>query len=1521
MAAKSKIRKVFTALWITVAAVPVLIVAAVTAFLASESVQSYVAEKVSAKLSEKTGSEISISKVYINLWRLSVDLKDIYVEDLNHDTLLYAGSISARLKSFGISQNYYHISQAQIRNVVVNMVADTSGKYNYSYILPEKDTLDVDTVKVPTKFQIEVDKVMLANVNYTLSTGAPETNRPQIDFNNLKLRNVTLLGKNFSINEKTEIALRIDSLHAEEHCGLTVNKLGSDAFVSPQGIILKDLILVTQESNLRADSLNFHFNGFDSFSDFFNSVTLGAKINEGSWLAVDDIGRFAQPLYGYGIAPKISAEVSGPVSGLKIKSLKLGYLNDTRLVAEGSVYGLPEMDNTYFDLSIKELSTTQDNINSLHQPLSDEPIVELPDALSELGTVSLAADIKGRANDLTLNGNLSSNLGNITTDVALFTSDEITNIQGIIDAKNLNLGAVTGDHEQFGFLSTADTVNINILPDGKVNGTVRGDVDSIGLLKYNYTGISINGKFSESDFDGLFSIKDPNFDLDFAGLVNFGGDILKAKCSLKVDHADLKTTHILNDSIDFMSFALSADLEGSDVDNINGNVILTEPLEFRRDNKVFSIYNFRIKAFIDQYICSLPLRTMELRSDYVDADLKGLLRSDQLAKIMSNFAYMVFPSLNYEDSAAVAAAKKRLAQGSTRRRRQSEFNDPDFQRNLGNNFDFSILFKNTTDVTDFFIPELSISENTMLKGGFNTLRRHIWTELQTDSLRYNDYCTDNLNVSVHALGRDFIFDIQADSIDVSKDLRIKNPAVNITARNDTATYMFSWYNTDSVKNEGTFDGSVVLHQHYLPGHFPIIKASFNPGSFYIHDAKWDINSSEVSVDSTSVHVNNFGLYAENQKITLDGILSEDPQQTLSADVQNFNLEFLNTFVSGLNIKGVLSGKSDVKNIYGDIPIFRSHNYIDNLIYNDVSLGNVTANCDFQPVDSIINVDFFTKRRLLNQQLMDNDTIKPIHGSGTCNIQTKEVDFTLNILSLPFNTFRPFYENYIKSSNYTNLSGYARVKGKIEDPKIMAQLSVHGGNFRIMSLGTQYDINDSLGITLDNNIIKLHKTTLYSDRKTGSAVLQGTISHHNFDNIDMNLSLAVKNFMFLNAKQTDTSLFYGKAYASGDIFLRGNPMRMIDIDGRVKTEKNTLVYLPMYGASDVNTENDFMTFVSHDTLHIQNQRHGADLSGLKMNFNLEVTPDAEVQVILDETTGNILKASANGDLRLVISPSGDFTMFGTLSVEKGEYLFTMQNVISKKFEVVKGGMLRWNGDPMDAVVDISAVYKLRRVNLYNLMVDEEYRNKKAPVQCLLNMKGDLNEPTVSFGVKVEGSYDDIQTQLSNLDEGNINKQVISLLLLSQFQPLPGLQNEENSLFSYNPGEIVSNQINHWLSDISDKVDVGVNYSLGDQSTSSELEVALSTQLFDDRVTVSTNVGVGGESKTTTTNRTNNVVGEVEVDVNLNKSGTVKLKVYNKANDDELDQAPYTQGVGVSFKKEFNNRHDLFARKKKQKIQTP
>ena len=451
---------------------------------------------------------------------------------------------------------------------------------------------------------------------------------------------------------------------------------------------------------------------------------------------------------------------------------------------------------------------------------------------------------------------------------------------------------------------------------------------------------------------------------------------------------------------------------------------------------------------------------------------------------------------------------------------------------------------------------------------------------------------------------------------------------------------------------------------------------------------------------------------------------------------------------------------------------------------------------------------------------------------------------------------------------------------------------------------KYTIQNSLNITFDNQKITLEKVKLLSG-KSGVAYLEGSINHNNFDNFKMSVNLQLKNFTLLDAKETDSSAFWGKAFASGNVSITGDPTRMINIDAKVKTEKNTQVFLPLYGASEVSNDFKFIHFKSpEDTVEIHRQQ--ADLSDIRMNFNLEVTPDAEVQALLDNSSSNYLKASASGNLKLNVTSGGDFNMYGTLSMEKGIYMFSMGTVLSKKFEVVKGGTLRWNGDPMDAIVDLQAMYRLRKVSLYNLMCDDRYRDKKVPVQCLLKMRGNLMTPDISFGVKVEDNSDVAQGQLDNLDEGNINKQMFSLLLLNQFQPLPGLRSSENSMFSdINPGEIVSNKINHWLSDVTDKVNVGVNYQIGNETQSDELDVAVSTQLFDDRVSVTTNLGVGGESNAAGANqRTNNVVGEVEVDVKLNKTGSMTLNVFNKANDDELSEAHYKQGVGLTYRKEFD-----------------
>ena len=1514
----SKKKSILKKILLVLIATPIVLLALVTLIASSSPVQTFITGFASDYLSDSYNTEVKVSRVFINPFNGKVDLQGVFIRDLNYDTLLYAGKINTKLKRFNLATMRFRLSNLDIDSVTANLLVDSIGNFNFDFLL-SSDSTQTDTIEQNSddvKFRIAVENINLTNINFKYSTKYDSIVPIAMDFDNIILKNINLSAHDFSINQDLEIYTVIDSLQAWEHCGFKINKLSAETFVSPYNIKLYDLNLITPNTNLLADSLKFIYNGFDAFSYFCDSVKIESNIIEKSTLALKDLAAFVPDVYGYNITPVISGNIVGEVNNLKIRNLSINYANDTKLLADADISGLPDIDKTFFNVNIKDLSASQRDLNSIRKVGDTSSVIDLPEALKDLGIINYNAKIVGTINKLSVDGKLNSNLGEIETAVKILTDSVSTNVEGIVSAGNLDIGSVSGDRDNFGKLFTNDTINIKIYNSGQISGKAKGRIDSLGLLGYTYSNVALNGKFSENDFNGEIFINDPNLKMLFNGLVKFGDKTPQFNFDLSVDHADLKKMNILNDTIDKINFALTADFEGSSLDDLNGMIILTDKLVFQQNSKKLELNHLTLNAFIDHYICNLPLKKIKIRSDFVDVDMQGLFESRQLTGILSNFVYMVFPSLDYEGTAP-KPPRQRLAQ------KKISFNDPDFQRLLGNNFKFQANLKNSERLTSFFMPEFHISNNTSASGGFDTRKHHIWVDAKTDSIVYNGVKIDSLNINAHALERDFYFGVRSDSIALSDSFKIKKPMFFVKARRDSASYAFNWQNHEK-KNEGEISGNIILQKHYIDRHFPLIIGNINKGDFFLMDSPWHISESEFLIDTNSVEIKNFGLNSNGQLIEAEGTICSDPSKSISADIRELDLKVVSdiltgfNIVEGLKISGIMSGHTNISNIYGDIPVFETSDQVSDLKINDVSLGDFFAACNFTPNDSTILLDFYTKRRLSNAQNAEKDTLKPLHGYGICNIEKKTIDFTFDVNYLPLNTFKPYFQDYLETSKYSILSGFARVKGNIDDPKIMSTMSLHGGYFKINYLGTQYDINDSLGITLDNNKIKLSQTKLYSDRGTGSAILSGEINHKNFDNLNINLNLKCNNFMFLNAKESDTAAFYGKAYASGDISLTGNPARRINIEARVKTEKNTVVYLPMYGASDASTDYEFITFKSIDTATIATKRRAANLMGLKMNFNLEVTPDAEVQIILDPTTGDIMKASASGNLRLDISGNGDFNMYGTLQVEKGEYMFTMQNIFSKKFEVQKGGTLRWNGAPTDAIVNISAIYKLRKVNLFNLMPTEEsYRDKKIPVQCLLNMRENIMQPEISFGIKLYDADDRVQTQIDNLDEGNLNKQVVSLLLLNQFQPLPGLRSS-NQTGMFNAGELLSNQLNHWLSDISDNFDLGVNYQMGDEATSSEFEVAVSTQLFDDRVSISTNVGVGGETKTNTASKSNNVVGEVEVNVNLNKSGSVKLKAYNKANDDDFDQAPYTQGVGISFRKEFDKIKDIFALKRKKKI---
>jgi hypothetical protein len=158
---------------------------------------------------------------------------------------------------------------------------------------------------------------------------------------------------------------------------------------------------------------------------------------------------------------------------------------------------------------------------------------------------------------------------------------------------------------------------------------------------------------------------------------------------------------------------------------------------------------------------------------------------------------------------------------------------------------------------------------------------------------------------------------------------------------------------------------------------------------------------------------------------------------------------------------------------------------------------------------------------------------------------------------------------------------------------------------------------------------------------------------------------------------------------------------------------------------------------------------------------------------------------------------------------------------------------------------------------------------------------------------------------------MNQQMVSLLLMNSFSYATSSTN-----MSVSSVNIVTSQLSNWLSQISRDFDIGINYIAGDEINQDELEVALSTQFFDNRLIVDGNVGVM-TSENTSQQEASNIVGDVNIEYKLRPDGRIRLRAFNRSNNiNTLDYyAPYTQGVGIFFTKEFDRFADIFKRQRK------
>jgi hypothetical protein len=326
--------------------------------------------------------------------------------------------------------------------------------------------------------------------------------------------------------------------------------------------------------------------------------------------------------------------------------------------------------------------------------------------------------------------------------------------------------------------------------------------------------------------------------------------------------------------------------------------------------------------------------------------------------------------------------------------------------------------------------------------------------------------------------------------------------------------------------------------------------------------------------------------------------------------------------------------------------------------------------------------------------------------------------------------------------------------------------------------------------------------------------------------------------------------------------------------------------------------------------------------MDLNFDLEVTPDAEVQLIFDSKVGDVMKGHGSGNLNINLNKKGDFRISGDYVIEDGDYLFTLGNVLNKPFSVENGGKIIFNGDIDNAEIDIKAIYKLK-ASLFEILQDDRFK-ERIPIECQLNLTGKLFNPIVGFNIYLPTQDEQTRTYLRNAisTEEELSRQFLYLLVMNSFysDPSYGLSSTSTtttgtSAMAVTTTEMLSNQLSNWLSQISNDFDIGFVYRPGSgnkEINPQEVQVALSTQLLNDKVVINGNFDVRGTGSAS--NNTNQITGDFDAEVKLTEK--IRFKVFNRFNNPYTGKdEPYTQGIGIFFKQDFDKFSDLFRKKVK------
>jgi len=1485
-----------------------------------------------------TPLNMSLAIGKVDLSKIGLDYKSLEMDgaiNLGH-LLVQFDKIDLPAQKIGIRQVLLDTTSAALvmrsPKTVTKVVTETAKHI---------DTLITPATTIGRPWSVTLQKLALSDNHVRFDNQDLPPQKQGLDYGHMDLRHINVRMEDFNFMADS-MQGAIQQLSFTDKSGFSVDSLSGRFFYGPQGAWLKKFYLKLPGSILQRE-LAVTYPSIDAVSQNPALLGLSADIDNSS-IAVKDILMVAPFLKAYPAVAnfatsvvKLKAKLEGKVGDLNIPTLAVSGLGSTSLKASGHLTGLPDPNKTYMDLVLFSLRTTGVDILKMMPPGVMPEGYQLPATLSANGT------FKGSMEQFNtrLALNTSDGDASFTGAIDMRRPDEET-YQGNLTTTDLNIGKMSGMQDMVGKLTLHTDLKGRSFNPKKASLALNGVINQLGFKGYSYKDLNFKAAAEQGKYKLEAAMADPNLHFNLLGDADLSARAPVANLDFHLDSADFNALHLTTDTLKLHT-NVTANFASADPDSLNGKVNINDLLlvSGQRRLQADSIH------FVSTATADSGKILLDAASLGLVASMQGQYKLTKLAPALQGLFnhYMAVDSLPALARGTSPADSSKIAHGRPADSRSGKANkqskqtreqvavNPATDSTGYQNVDFqATVFK--TPLIAGFVPDLKQLDTIHLTGHFDNRTPALDIKGTVPAIVYS---TDTLSQG--------IIDMHGDQNLLSYRAGFKHIAVgNMVQLHEPSL-------TGKVQNNQL---STVLNVHDLAGkdYYKLgAQATVNgsqlqmkllPDSLLLDYTPWKVAPDNlIQYDSSGLLIHNFVIADQGQELSVQS----DPQKAgapLKVNFKDFKIETLTKIVNqdSIQVGGMISGNATIDSLMGS-PLVTAGVKIQDLNFKTDTIGNVQLD-----IENKIPGQYQIHGGITGQGNQVDVT------GAYYTAPESKMDFELNMQKLALKSIEGLTLGYLKNMG-GSLDGKLNIQGTPDQPKISGAVHFNQAAFNVAMLNAPFTMPDEK-IQFDDQGIVFDKVHIL-DRQKNRLTVDGRVKTTNYLDYGFGLSINARDFQVINSTKADNPLYYGKLYMDARMNIGGNMVAPV-VDGTlgVRDKTDLTIVLPSADPS-VEEREGVVQFVKKnqqpnlDSILIENQLdslRNTAVQGMDISATINVDKNALFSIVLDERNGDMVKLKGEAHLNGGIDPSGKTSLTGTYEVNDGSYNLSYATV-KRNFKFKQGSTIVWTGDPTSANVDLTAVY-IANVPPLDLVENQltgtentvQFK-QKLPFEVALMMKGELLKPVLSFDItlpsdnsKVNVSSevtDAVNTRLAQIrtDPNEMNKQVLGVLVLGHFigdNPLQSMvagPTVESAIRS-SVSSLLSDQLNRLADNLISGVDLdfglssGEDYSSGTATNRTDLNVGVSKNFLNDRLTVSVGNNFNLEGAQAGEKATS-IAGNVSIGYKLSRDGRYLLRAYRNDHFIVIQGQVIETGVAFSMTLDYDKFREILKGKTKRQKQ--